>query len=260
MLERAGDLEQRGTGFRGTRKADAELNPFEQDVQAPRAGVQHACGLRHLRQVRDRGGGILGRGEDFEIADRVLPPAERARGHHPLDVRLLPQALDHRLDQRHRAAERNSWNRLPQCWQGGGHCCFRRVVEARHRSDGSPRHGGAELRRARGAHVLVNGGELRHRHGARLEQPAEISGEIGDRGLEQHPGAGLVHVTQTLAQLRIAVEGQRRIHDRAEIGVRADAALAHEQRAGVQHRRLPLVSANRREQREIGQRLVKGRV
>jgi len=67
--------------------------------------------------------------------------------------------------------------------------------------------------------VLIDRRELRDRHGARLEEPAQVGGQIGDGRLEQDPCAGLVHVLQPLPQLRSTVERQGRIDERAEVDV-----------------------------------------
>ena len=89
------------------------------------------------------------------------------------------------------------------------------------------------------------------RDGARLEQPAQIGRQVGDRRFEQHPGAGLVHVLEALTQLRIAVERQRQDR-RAARGRRRTRCRAREPAPRpLEHRRLAQVAANHRQQREL---------
>ncbi len=123
------------------------------------------------------------------------------------------------IDDPDRAAERDAGNPRAQRRQRRGDGGLRRVVEPGNRANRPSRDGGAELGGARGAEVLIDRRELRDRDRARLEQPAQIGGQIGDGRLEQDPGAGLVHVLETLPQLRVAVERHGGIDERAEVDV-----------------------------------------
>jgi len=63
-------------------------------------------------------------------------------------------------------------------------------------------------------------------------------------------------VLKALTKDRIAWERDGRIEERSEIEVGRDATLAHERRALVEHRRFRGVTSNRRDQRELIERLV----
>ena len=56
---------------------------------------------------------------------------------------------------------------------------------------------------------------------------------------------------------RISVKGNGRVDKRAQIQIRLDAALAHERRALFEHGRFGGVATDRRDQRELFERLGK---
>ncbi len=68
--------------------------------------------------------------------------------------------------------------------------------------------GGGEIAAGCGTERLMNGGELFDGHGAGLIQPAQIGGEVGDRGLDQHPAASGVHVLKTAQDPRVGPGGR----------------------------------------------------
>ncbi|HET6959936.1 MAG TPA: hypothetical protein VFI56_25275 [Vicinamibacterales bacterium] len=61
---------------------------------------------------------------------------------------------------------------------------------------------------------------------------------------------------KALAEERTARERQLGIEERTEIEVRRDAAFAHERRALFEHRRFCGIATDRRDQRELIERLV----
>jgi hypothetical protein len=63
-------------------------------------------------------------------------------------------------------------------------------------------------------------------------------------------------VLEALTKERIAGERDGRIEKRTEIEIGRDAAFAHERRALVEHGRFCGVTTNRRDQRELIERLV----
>ncbi len=91
--------------------------------------------------------------------------------------------------------------------------------------------------------ALMERGELLDRDGARLEQPAQIGGQVGDRRLDQHPAAGLVHLAEPLEHLGVGAGG-RILEERPEVGVGVDAVATR--RAPRRPRTAPL-GARRRE-------------
>jgi len=54
---------------------------------------------------------------------------------------------------------------------------------------------------------------------------------------------------------RIAIEGDRRVDERPEIEIGLDAALPQERRAFLEHARFNGVTTDRRDQRELVERL-----
>jgi hypothetical protein len=63
-----------------------------------------------------------------------------------------------------------------------------------------------------------------------------------------------------LIQLRVAVERRRRIDERSEIDVRTDAARSNHGRALLKHRGFAKIAANRRQQGQLVECLMKGSV
>jgi hypothetical protein len=65
-------------------------------------------------------------------------------------------------------------------------------------------------------------------------------------------------MAETLEQLGLGVEGDRRIDQRAEVEIRRDPVRAHNGRAPRQQGCFRGVAANRRDDREPVERLMKG--
>ena len=80
------------------------------------------------------------------------------------------------------------------------------------------------------------------RDGARFEEPPQVGRQVGDRRLDEHPAAGLVHLAEPLEHLGIDV-GRRIGEQRTEVGVRVDLARADERGGACEHR---LFDADRR--------------
>ena len=97
----------------------------------------------------------------------------------------------------------------------------------------------------------MQGCELVDRDRARLEQPSQAGGQIGNRRFEQDPGACVVHVAQPLMELALDRIGRYSVEERSEVGVRRDLVLAHERRGADDQRRFGGVTADRRERREL---------
>jgi len=111
MRRRAGEMEECGAGGRRRRTADADLDAVRQEIQAPRSAVQR------MRDVGKRehpveGRARIGRGcDDLDVADHVLPASQRSHGLGPVDSRCPAQRGEHRIRDRHGAAERHSRDR-----------------------------------------------------------------------------------------------------------------------------------------------------
>jgi hypothetical protein len=67
-------------------------------------------------------------------------------------------------------------------------------------------------------------------------------------------------VLEPLAKLRIAIQGDCRVDERSEVGVRLNPTGANEGGASLEHQRLADIPANRRQKGELGQRSMKGSV
>jgi hypothetical protein len=95
--------------------------------------------------------------------------------------------------------------------------------------------------------------QLFERHRARLVQPAQVGGQIGERRFDEHPAAGFVHLAQSFQDVRFDL-GRGRVEEWTEIAVGFDLAGANDLgRSGVQ-RLVGLVAADRRQQRELLER------
>ena len=95
------------------------------------------------------------------------------------------------------------------------------------------------------------------RDGARLEQPAQIGRQIGERRLEEHPGARVVHVAQPLEHVGARV--RRRIREeRSKVGVRGDAARPRTSASAPRRTAADSTASPRmrRERRELLERLL----
>ena len=258
VLDRAGEMKQGGSGAGRLRKSKADLHAVKQEVQTALAPVEHAPGVRQMGHVLDGARRIGGGRHDFQVADRVLPASERSGRQGPIDAGKRAQPLEDRIDDGDRTAEGHAGDGLAKRRQGGGDGGRDGVVQPGNRLNGRAVDGGPQIGRAGGAERLVNGGKLRNSDGPRLEQPPQVCRQIGNGRLHEHPRAGVVHVLEALAQMRVALERHRRIDQRSQIDVRLDAARSDECRTLLEHRRLASVTANRGEQGQLVERLIEG--
>ena len=89
---------------------------------------------------------------------------------------------------------------------------------------------------------------------SRLEEPAQVGGQVGDRRFEEHPATGLVHVAQMCQQRRARF--RRRIRkQRPKCGVGVDALRADNRCGFGKEPRLRRVAANGRNGGEVVERL-----
>jgi hypothetical protein len=92
-------------------------------------------------------------------------------------------------------------------------------------------------------------------HGAGLEKPTKIGGEIGHGRFQQDPAAGIVNVPQP-RQRRGAGIDRRMLEQRCEIGVGFDLPGTNQCRGLGEPRRFLLVSPDGCDRGELVERLV----
>jgi hypothetical protein len=97
--------------------------------------------------------------------------------------------------------------------------------------------------------------KLVDRDGARLEQPAEISGQIGNGRFQKHPPASVVHVPETHQRGRARRSG-RVAEERRQVGIGFDVPRTNESRGFGEARRFFLVSPDSCDRRELVERFV----
>ena len=114
-------------------------------MEPARAPVQRTDGIGQVSQIFDSHRGIVGRRHELDVAYRVLSPAQGAGGHRPLHAWQRLQAVEHRLGNRRRAPERDSWNRGAQSRQRQGDRRFDGFVEPRNPAKSLLLHGGGEV-------------------------------------------------------------------------------------------------------------------
>ena len=109
----------------------ADLHALEQQVRPPRASVETAEHAGQVAEIVERVSGIGGRRDDLDVADRVLAAPQRpGRQLDPGDVRPRAEIREHRLDDRHRAAERNARDGGSQARQDGRHRLFHGLIQS----------------------------------------------------------------------------------------------------------------------------------
>ncbi len=99
--------------------------------------------------------------------------------------------------------------------------------------------------------------QLLDRDGPRLEQPPKIGGKIGDRGLEEHPSAGLEHVSEPRDHTGLDAGG-RILDERPQVRVRFNVSQPDKGRGVREQRHLRAVAANRRKRCEPIERAAEG--
>ena len=132
-------------------------------------------------------------------------------------------------------------------------------VEAGDRADRSLADGGGEVRGRGRTERSMDRGELVDRDGARLEQPPQIGRQVGERRLDEHPAARLVHLAQPLEDRRGRCRrADRRAADRGRRRSRSRRARTSA-RGAREHRLFDAIAADRRQRRELVERAMKGR-
>jgi hypothetical protein len=99
----------------------------------------------------------------------------------------------------------------------------------------------------------VERGKFVEADGAGLVQPAQVSGEISERGFHEHPSAGLRDLSKAFERMRIDI-GRRRLDDAIEVGVRSEAESPDDGSGVRQQVDFGGVAADQRQQRELLER------
>ena len=192
------------------------------------------CSMRDdVRQRREHvsktGRRILGGRHDLDVADHVLAAAQRSDRARPTPRRALRAQADDQVRRRRRA--RPSGIRGMGARSAGSAAAI--ALRSPRRSRGRARFRSRDARPRSAADVrqaCVQRRQLLDRDRARLEQPAQVGRQIGDRRLDQHPAARLVHLPQLLR-----TSGSRPgagIRRGAGVGVGFDCGAGNEWRRG----------------------------
>jgi hypothetical protein len=196
--------------------------------------MKGAGGVAQLQDSRDRFGWLLRRGNELDVADGVLPAAQRSACARPHDAGRFAEPGQNGLGEHHRAAQRNPRDGMAELGQGGGYGLFNAFVERGDIANRVVGDGRAEIRGGCGPERLMKGGELFDADGARFEEPAQIGRQIRYSRLEQDPRGRLIHVPQPLKDVRIRI-GRGALEEFPEVGVGGDAMGAHERRGAPEH-------------------------
>ena len=231
-----------GAGVRRLRQADADLHAV--DSRYSRRSLR--CSTRDDARAGRASASMASAGCDRSAATISMSPTVSCpRRSDPTGAaHTTPgdaaQPFEHRLGDAHGAAERNARNRARAASAAPPRRRLRRFASR----PGSVRSccsldRGGEVGRRRGAERAVNRGELLDRDRARFVEPAQIGRQVGERRLDQHPAAGLVHLAQPLQHFGIGVRRRvRRAADRRRRRIRC-CARARSAAARVEHRSRP---------------------
>ena len=249
VRKRAGEEQQFGARVSRRREPDAHLRVLHQHVRAPRASMEAARDDREMKDFLDCRRRVAAPGQDLDVADALAAAAQRSDRPRPVDARQRLQPIHERFGDRHGTAEGNARQRPAQRRQREADLLLDVGGDARHVPDRAFLDGRREIRNRRGAARAMNGGEFFERHGPRLEQPAQIRGQIDDRGLDEHPAARLVHLPQPDDGVGV-VAGGFAFEQRTEIRVGGDAARPGQAGGAGEERHFGGVAADLRERGE----------
>ena len=245
----AGEMEQRRAGLGRRRTTDADLHAVGQHIQASVAPVQHADDIDSVEDRRKQARRIGGGGDELDIADGFLAAAQRPGRLGPDDARVTLEQRQDRLDEHGGASESQARGGTLQARKRGGDSRCRPGVETADLAQRLLLQLGDEVGRGGGAGRRVQSSQLIDRDRARLEQPAQIGREIGNRRFAQHPGARVEHLIEASVESGVGDGG--RLQERSELVVGANAGGLNQFGGATEKLDFSRVSANRSESREV---------
>ncbi len=197
--------------------------------------------------------GSSDRRDDLDVADQLFATAQRPGRLGPGHSRLRSQHRQQRIGDADGAPERHARASPTQQGKGGVDPGLHPGVESGHVANAPLMHGVGEIGDGDGAQPLVERGELGKRDRARLEEPPQIRGKVGNRRFEQHPAARLVHRSQARVDLGVRL-GVGRLEQGPQVGVGGDVARADELACTDEGSGLGSVAADAGNQRQLVER------